>query len=420
MQEQAERDERRAGTEFREHQLRRNEKNLQRRSGRHRQTALRKRRRRERRMREIRRAILLTVLLILFVVFSVNWISGMITGGAKEDLSASAEAAVSTEEESDFSGATAEVGAEDEEVNPDAGDPSDETNENRAESESCDGGTTHPLNAAFFSGYKPVKDGNTKAITNPEVDSHYGILVDLESGNVIAQRAADEVISPASMTKILTVLVAAEHVKNLDDQVTITQEITDYIYQNDCSAVGFAVGETVPVRDLLYGTILPSGADAALGLANYVAGSQEAFVALMNQKVQELGLSDTAHFANVIGIYDEQNHCTVTDMAMILKAAVENDLAREVLSAHTYTTAKTEQHPEGIKISNWFLRRIEDKDSGGTVQCAKTGYVVQSGNCAASYMESASGKHYICVTGTAHSAWRCIYDHVAIYKDFTA
>jgi len=419
MQEQAERDERRAGTEFREHQLRRNEKNMQRRSGRHRQTALRKRRRRERRIREIRRALLLTVLLILFVVLSVNWISGMISGGAKEDTSA-ATAAVSTQAETELSGAAAEASTEDEEVNPDAGDPSDDAKEKPAESVSGENALAHALNTTFFSGYKPVKDGNTKAITNPEVDSHYGILVDLESGNVIAQRAADEVISPASMTKILTVLVAAEHVKNLDDQVTITQEITDYIYQNDCSAVGFAVGETVPVRDLLYGTILPSGADAALGLANYVAGSQEAFVERMNQKVQELGLSDTAHFANVIGIYDEQNHCTVTDMAMILKAAVENDLAREVLSAHTYTTAKTEQHPEGIKISNWFLRRIEDKDSGGTVQCAKTGYVVQSGNCAASYMESASGRHYICVTGTAHSAWRCIYDHVAIYKDFTA
>lgn len=419
MQEQAERDERRTGAEFREHQLRRNEKNMQRRSGRHRQTALRKRRRRERRIREIRRALLLTVLLILFVVLSVNWISGMISGGAKEDTSA-ATAAVSTQAETELSGAAAEASTEDEEVNPDAGDPSDDAKENPAESVSGENASAHALNTTFFSGYKPVKDGSTKAITNPEVDSHYGILVDLENGNVVAQRASDEVISPASMTKILTVLVAAEQIKNLDDQVTITQEITDYIYQNDCSAVGFAVGETVPVRDLLYGTILPSGADAALGLANYVAGSQEAFVERMNQKVRELGLSDTAHFANVIGIYDEQNHCTVTDMAMILKAAVENDLAREVLSAHTYTTAKTEQHPDGIKISNWFLRRIEDKDSGGTVQCAKTGYVVQSGNCAASYMESASGRHYICVTGTAHSAWRCIYDHVAIYKDFTA
>src|SRR5699024_8410476 len=143
-------------------------------------------------------------------------------------------------------------------------------------------------------------------------------------------------------------------------------------------------GETVTVRDLLYGTILPSGADAAAGLAFYVSGSLEGFVDLMNQKLEELGLSDTAHFTNCVGLYDENHYCTLYDMAEILGAAIDNELCREVLSAHTYTTSATEQHPEGLLISNWFLRRIEDKDTHGTVLCAKTGYVVQSGNCAAS------------------------------------
>ena len=106
-------------------------------------------------------------------------------------------------------------------------------------------------------------------------------------------------------------------------------------------------------------------------------------------------------------------------MAVILKAAMENELCREVMSAHTYTTSSTEQHPEGIQISNWFLRRIEDKETNGEVVCAKTGYVVQSGNCAASYGVTNSGKHYICVTANAHSGWRCIYDHVEIYKTYT-
>ena len=110
----------------------------------------------------------------------------------------------------------------------------------------------------------------------------------------------------------------------------------------------------------------------------------DAFVDMMNEKLAELGLSDTAHFTNCVGLYDENHYCSIYDMAMILKAAVENDLAREVLTAHTYTTSATEQHPEGITISNWFLRRIEDKDTKGTVVCAKTGFVAQSGNCAAS------------------------------------
>ena len=253
-----------------------------------------------------------------------------------------------------------------------------------------------------------------------EFSSSYAILIDLSSNSILAEKAAKTVISPASMTKILTVLVAAEHVKNLEDPVTITPETTDYCYRNDCSAVGFSPGETVTVRDLFYGTVLPSGADAALSLADFVAGSQDAFAALMNAKLEELGLSDTAHFTNCIGLYSADHHCTVYDMAMILKAAVDNALCREVLSERTYTTTATAEHPDGILISNWFLRRIEDKETGGlSILCAKTGYVKQSGSCAASYALDSSGKGYLCVTGDAHSSWRCIYDHAELYQRFS-
>lgn len=251
-----------------------------------------------------------------------------------------------------------------------------------------------------------------------EIVSNYALLIDLESDEILAQKAAKQIINPASMTKILTVLVAAEHVTDLDDTFTMTIEITDYSFVNDCSNAGFLDGEVITVRDLFYGTVLPSGGDAAVGLATYVAGSQEEFVKLMNDKLEELGLSETAHVTNCVGLYDEDHYCTIYDMAMILEAAIENDLCREVLSAHTYTTSVTEQHPEGILLSNWFLRRIEDKDTGGVVMCGKTGYVVESGNCAASYAVDHAGKGYICVTADATSSWRCIYDHVALYKQF--
>ena len=251
-----------------------------------------------------------------------------------------------------------------------------------------------------------------------DIVSSYAILVDTETSNIVAQREAMKRMDPASMTKILTLLVAVEHIDDLDDTFTITPEITDYSYVNDCSNAGFEKNETVTVRDMLYGTILPSGADAAVGLAEYVAGSQEKFVELMNEKLKELGLSETAHFTNCVGIYDENHYCTVYDMAIILKAAIDNELCKEVLSAHTYTTSLSEQHPEGITISNWFLRRSEGKDAGGEVVCGKTGYVLQSGNCAASYGVDSSGKGYICVTANANSGWRCIYDHAALYKQF--
>ncbi len=276
----------------------------------------------------------------------------------------------------------------------------------------------------FFKGYEPYEDDKTAATDTTYVNSKYSILVNLDTGHVEAERNADEVISPASMTKILTVLVAADHLKSeesLNDKVTISTNMTDYPYVNDCSTAGFQIGETVTVKDLFYGTILPSGGDAAMGLAYYTTGTTDMadFVKLMNDKVEELGLSDTAHFQNPIGIYDENNHCTVKDMAMILKAAMENEFVQEVMSTHIYVTTKTEQHPDGLTISNLFLRRIEDKNTHGTVVAAKTGFVVQSRNCAASYGVSDEGTNYVCVTGNAHSAWRAIYDHVAIYDQYT-
>lgn len=273
--------------------------------------------------------------------------------------------------------------------------------------------------ALFYEGYSVGITEDTPVITSEEVISSYAVLVDLDSGEVVAQKAAEEIINPASMTKILTLLVAAEHISDLDDTFTVTAEITDFAYRNDCSVAGFEKEETVTVRDLLYGTILPSGGDAAAALAVYTAGSMDNFVDLMNDKLKELGLSETAHFTNCVGLYDENHFCTVCDMAMILKAAVENDLCREVLSAHTYTTSQTPEHPDGLTLSNWFLRRIEDKDTHGEVVCAKTGFVNQSGSCGASYAVSHEGKHYICVTGDAWSSWRCIYDHVAIYQEYT-
>ena len=268
----------------------------------------------------------------------------------------------------------------------------------------------------------------TRAVSNADTvqlgedfASRCAVLIDLDSRTILAEKNADTLIDPASMTKVLTVLVAAEHIteEDLEKTFTMTIDITDYCYVNGCSVVGLMVDETVSVRELFYGTILPSGADAALGLATYVAGSQEAFVALMNEKLEELGIADTAHFTNCVGLYDEAHKCTVSDMAVILEAAMDNDLCREVLGARTYETLPTTDHPEGQILSNWFLRRIEDKDTGGLeIIGAKTGYVAESGNCAASCGEAADGHRYICVTADAYSAWRAIYDHVELYKSY--
>lgn len=255
-----------------------------------------------------------------------------------------------------------------------------------------------------------------------EVFSSNAILVDVDNEKILAGKGEKSQVVPASMTKVLTLLVAAEHIENLsalNDKFEITTEITDYCFRNDCSVAGYAVGEAVTVRDLLYGTILPSGGDGALGLAIYTAGSHEAFVELMNEKLAELGLSGSAHFTNCIGIYDVDHYCTVYDMAIIMEAAMQNEICREVLSTRIYTTSQTEQHPEGIELSNWFIRRIEDKDTGGMTIYGKTGYVNQSGSCAVSCGINEEGRTYICVTTNAVNRWRCIEDHAYLYKLFS-
>ena len=360
--------------------------------------------------------------------------------------------------------------------------------------------------ALFFHGYQPQVTEQTQ--TMPEGDenmtSEYAILVSLDNGEVVAQKNAQTRMYPASMTKILTLLTAAEQIQNPNGSFTIDQSITDYVFSHGCSAVNWGLNETVSVSDLMHGTIMPSGADAALALSLYAvqsyqnpesikeftayaggnqaeagsvrSGESEAsggntalsenttssentasggnttsgentasgenmtssenassrvpfqkvtdtdemktFVSLMNEKVKELGLSNDTHFTNVIGVYDDENYCTAQSMAMIMKAAMENKICRDVMSAHRYQTQPTPEHPDGLNLSNLFLRRIEDKEMPGEVICAKTGFVNESGSCAASYFISNTGRHYICVTGNAHSSWRCIYDHVTIYNRY--
>ena len=348
----------------------------------------------------IRRLSLFSLSVVLVIVLIISAIIHFDSKDKKEDVSAEAEEAVSMASEAAIVDTIVEESQEPEEISP-----------YKEKSEDA---------ASFFEGYKVEVSDSTDYINSENVLSTYALLVNLDNGTAVASKEGTVRINPASMTKILTLLVAAEHITDLDDTFEMTQEIGDFVYSHDCSAVGFSVGEKLTVRDLLYGTILPSGGDAAMCLAEYVAGSQEAFIDMMNDKLTELGLSDTAHFTNCIGIYNENHYCTLMDMAMILKAAEENNLCHEVLSARVYTTSSTLEHPEGITISNWFIRRIEDKDTHGEVVGAKTGFVVQSGCCGASYQISNDGTHYICVTADAWSSWRCIYDHVEIYDTYTS
>ena len=267
--------------------------------------------------------------------------------------------------------------------------------------------------------YSASESGETVQIGG-DVISEYAILINNDTKEIVGDRNAHERIVPASMTKVMTVYVAAKHLtpEQLDEKVTLSHEAVDYSYAGGGSTSGFVEDEEVTVRDLFYGTILPSGGDAAAQLAMYVAGDIDSFVDMMNDEVSNLGLTDT-HFTNPVGFHNDNHYSTAYDISIIMMAALDDELCREVLTTKVYYSTATNVNPEGIIISNWFLRRIEDKDIGGEILGAKTGYVDESGNCAVSSMISESGVEYICCTAKSSGSWQCINDHAYIYKTYT-
>lgn len=258
----------------------------------------------------------------------------------------------------------------------------------------------------------------TAMTLKPEVNANFAILVDADAGLVVAEKNGIAKMYPASMTKVMTLLVACEHITDLNEKLEITQDIVDYVKKEGASNCGFKAGEQVTMQDLLYGLILPSGADAALALVRRIAGSEEQFVALMNQKVQQLGISATTHFTNCTGLYNDNHYSTAEDMAIIMRAASQNSVAATILTTRSYTTQANNKRSTGLSFSNLFLKRIDTQTTGGQVNFAKTGYVAKAGNCAVSYFTAASGHHYICVTGKTSGAWNVVSAHAALYSQY--
>ena len=252
-----------------------------------------------------------------------------------------------------------------------------------------------------------------------ELYSSSAVLVDVQSGTVLAEKGMDEKIYPASMTKVMTLLVAAENLPDLDAAFTMTQAIIDPIYLAGASMAGFVDGETVTMRDLLYGAVLPSGAEATEALAQAVAGSEEGFVAMMNEKAAALGLTNT-HFMNTSGLHDEKHYSTVREIALVLQAALENETCTEILSAENYRASETEQHPDGLAMTNKFLYRVHHEYAlgGAEITAAKTGYTAEAMNCCASAGKTPDGRSVICVTANAWTGEFCIEDHIALYTKY--
>ena len=156
----------------------------------------------------------------------------------------------------------------------------------------------------IFAVEEPYEDSSETKDDLGYLHSPYMILVDLESGEVLSERNARDRIYPASLTKIMTAILAIENTKNMDEVITLSPDIFQNLYEENASVAGFEPDETVRLQDLLYGILLPSGAECCLAFADKVAGSEEAFVELMNCKAESLGMENT-HFCNVNFLHRE-------------------------------------------------------------------------------------------------------------------
>lgn len=248
-----------------------------------------------------------------------------------------------------------------------------------------------------------------------DYDTQYSILIDTETHEILAQKNYNVRMYPASLTKIMTLIVAVENTVNMNDTVLITADMVDPMVQQDASRAGFVAGETPTIEQVLYGMMLPSGGDASLAAASYVAGSEAAFVQLMNEKAQEMGLKNT-HFTNVVGLHNDNHYSTAEDIAVILEYALRNETCYKIMTAYQHFIPATEYNPEGILLtSTMFARMTGTEMPGVTVLGGKTGFTDQAGQCLANFA-TANGKTYIMVLAGGVSRWQTVYANLSAYS----
>jgi len=265
--------------------------------------------------------------------------------------------------------------------------------------------------------YKVSTADNVVTLTNDDfIRSNNTVLVKVgaETLTSILEKDADKKMYPASMTKVMTLLVACERVDNLDTMLTIKQEHIDYVKKSGGGSSFFGIGdpdlpgERISVKDALYLISYESDTLSCLLIADHIAGSQEEFVALMNQKAASLGLTGT-NFVNCTGLYDENHYSTCKEIASIMAYAMDNKLAESILfstsnysfkSDKFYTTKDPNKKvtyypnaPEWYESANRF-NKSNELDTV-TVVAGKTGYVDESGVSLVSVARADDGTLYI-------------------------
>ena len=273
------------------------------------------------------------------------------------------------------------------------------------------------LHSYFIS--EPANDIHKVAISPNEIYSSNAILIRLEDNSVLMEKNSIEKIYPASLTKIMTAIVALENLENLKSKIELTHATFEGLYESNAALAGFEPGEKVSAIDLLYGMMLPSGAECSIALAQHITGSEQEFVELMNQKAESLGMDDT-HFENATGLHHEQHYSTVKDMGILLSYGLENNTFREIFTSAKHSTKATNKNDDGITFYSTMFKKMSDPNLvGGKILGGKTGYTKEAGLCLASIAEK-NAQEYILVTvgaqGDSQSEQFNIIDAIAIYS----
>lgn len=233
----------------------------------------------------------------------------------------------------------------------------------------------------------------------PDIQAEAGVVIDMDSGAILGGKAYDTPYPPASITKLLTALLVLEHSK-LDEMVTFSNSAVYNVESDSGNKLNVAEGDQLSVEDCLYSLLVHSCNQAANALAEHVAGSQEAFVKMMNDKAAALGCKDS-HFDNPSGLNGDTQYVTARDMAAISRAAfAEPDIIR-ISAALKHTFPPTINNPEGLTIyaENKLILNTNDSSSQyyyPPVKGGKTGYLLKAGNTLVTYAEK-DGKRLISV-----------------------
>ena len=208
--------------------------------------------------------------------------------------------------------------------------------------------------------------------------AQHAIVYDVLDGRIVYDKGANDQIYPASMTKIMSVIVALDKIDDLDQTILMDTKAFEGLEEANASVAGFKIGQVLTYRDLLAGTLLPSGAEASNQLAISLYGSEGAMVIAMNDKVKELHLSHT-HFVNTSGLHDDNHYTTPYEMAKIVEVALHQEVLYQLLISDTYTLSDHSQ------VLQHTTNQMGDLDKIVYFEGGKTGFTLEAQNCLASF-----------------------------------